>query len=110
MRDIGGKVRRMAPPSTEKTVVILLLVSLNSLVNAEYQPGWKPPRISNFQNYKIRNHHVLLKEGADKQFKLVCDVEDGAVPEPVINWYKNGEQILEDTIQGIVVSGKNIEF
>ena len=37
-------------------------------------------------------------------------MEDGAVPEPVINWYKNGKQILEYSIEGIAVSGKNIEI
>ena len=48
--------------------------------------------------------------GADNQFNLVCDVEDGAEPEPVIEWLKNGEVILKDSIQGIVISDEKIDF
>ena len=49
--------------------------------------------------------------GATNQFKLECDVEDGAFPKPVIQWYKNAEIISKDTIQDIVITDKNeIEF
>ena len=49
--------------------------------------------------------------GATNQFKLECDVEVGAFPEPVIQWYKNAEIISKDTIQDIVITDKNeIEF
>ena len=49
--------------------------------------------------------------GATNQFKLECDVEVGAFPEPVIQWYKNAEIISKDTIQDVVITDKNeIEF
>ena len=82
---------------------------------------------SNFVIYQIakdrsfchRNHSkqqdfnvfFQLILGATNQFKLECDVEDGAFPKPVIQWYKNAEIISKDTIQDIVITDKNeIEF
>ena len=54
--------------------------------------------------------HFYVFSGADNQFNLVCDVEDGAEPEPIIEWLKNGEVILKDSIQGIVISDEKIDF
>ena len=46
------------------------------------------------------NHFFSLSvEGAANQFTLTCDVEDGAIPEPEITWYKNNEEI--STLEGI---------
>ena len=65
----------------------------------------------------LKNQFQLLRKyfklilGATNQFKLECDVEVGAFPEPVIQWYKNAEIISKDTIQDIVITDKNeIEF
>ena len=55
--------------------------------------------------------YFKLVLGATNQFKLECDVEVGAFPEPVIQWYKNAEIISKDTIQDVVITDKNeIEF
>jgi hypothetical protein len=63
-----------------------------------------PPRQS------VKKYFKLIL-GATNQFKLECDVEVGAFPEPVIQWYKNAEIISKDTIQDIVITDKNeIEF
>jgi len=111
--NIARNGRKMAPLSKTTIVISSLLVLLSySHVNAEYEPGSKPPRIFKIgSNTNIENHHLILKEGATNQFKLECDVEVGAFPEPVIQWYKNAEIISKDTIQDIVITDKNeIEF
>ena len=62
-------------------------------------------------NFSCLKRYFKLILGATNQFKLECDVEVGAFPEPVIQWYKNAEIISKDTIQDVVITDKNeIEF
>ena len=63
--NIDRNGRKMAPPSKTTIVISSLLVLLSySHVNAEYEPGSKPPRIFKIgSNTNIENHHLILKEG-----------------------------------------------
>ena len=64
--NIATNGRKMALPSKTTIVISSLLVFLSytTSVNAEYEPGSKPPRIFKIgSNTNIENHHLILKEG-----------------------------------------------
>ena len=66
MKNNATIVRKMAPHSTTK-IIVILLVSLSSIVNADFEPGSRPPRIFKIgSTATIKNHHVILKEGKKK--------------------------------------------
>lgn len=87
-------------------VLTLLLLAMPAICFGQ----GKPPRIFGIGGgTQIKNHHMILKEGATNQFKLDCQVEEGASPEPTITWYKNGQKIQD--VQGISIRDpKEIEF
>ena len=64
---LGGKLA----PLSNTIVISWLLVFLNyPTVNAEYEPGSKPPRIFKIgSNAIIENHHLILKEGVFYGFR-----------------------------------------
>ena len=65
INNIARNGRKMAPLSKTTIVISSLLVFLSyTTVNAEYEPGSKPPRIFKIgSNANIENHHLVLKEG-----------------------------------------------
>ena len=95
----------MAPLAT-----LVSLLMFTTVIQGQLELGSRPPRIFKIGGSQIKNHHVLLAEGAHNQFKLECDVEDGAVPEPKVTWFKDGIEIGDD-FQGISFPNvKEIEF
>jgi len=90
-----------------KFIAILLTFFTNACSEAS-EIGSRPPRIFEIvSNMNITNHHIALKKDGTEKIRLQCHVEDGTIPEPVIQWYKNGI-IVDNSIEGIDVSEKNV--
>lgn len=97
--------------AAKRIYIVTLLTLLSNAYSEDFEPGSRPPRIFKVgSNMNITNHHIHLKKDTNENIKLQCHVEDGAVPEPVVQWYKN-DVLLDDSIEGIDVSEKyEIEF
>ena len=65
--------------------ILFLILNLRTTI------GQNPPVISNFLLSDIINHAIELKEG----ISLECDGRGD--PEPTYKWYKNGEEVQDET-------------
>merc|ERR1712227_907286 len=76
----------------------------HNVYSEEFVIGSRPPRIFEIvSNWKISNHQILLKDGINDDIKLHCHVEDGTIPKPAIQWYKDGN-VLENSMEGFDTS------
>jgi len=94
--------------ATEIDSIVILFVLFTNVYSEEFVLGSRPPRIFEIvSNWKISNHQILLKDDRNEEIRLHCHVEDGTIPKPAIQWYKNGN-ILDISMEGFDISETNV--
>ena len=94
--------------TTWRQFYVLKWKFVSSPYSEEFVLGSRPPRIFEIvSNWKISNHQILLKDGINDDIKLHCHVEDGTIPKPAIQWYKDGN-VLENSMEGFDTSETNV--